>query len=228
MLKNQDIARSSAPAAVRQRSFDFPTSIRNSFAECKIISGASDITLLLNWVERAGVVSFMGRWCPTIRQGSEGYDRKLLLDLLQGRQAVRFPTDGTNCSAEGRGEAGSLAVACRWLFHPGNEERDQYGRFDPGAEDIDAKPYQIDRMMTHLKQAGKFEGVRGVVFREMLNCMQHPIRDTRRGSPGGSAWQVRVPHSLRLPTGTHFSPNVIVPFECAARLELRLLNGARL
>src|SRR5256712_5532026 len=71
----------------------------------KIISGASDITLLLNWVERAGVVSFHGPMvATTIRQGSEGYDRKLLLDLLQGCQAVRFPTDGTTVLRKGRGE----------------------------------------------------------------------------------------------------------------------------
>ena len=40
-------------------------------------------------------------------------------------------------------------------------------------EDIDAKPYQIDRMITQLKQAGKFASVRGVVFGEMLQCVQH-------------------------------------------------------
>src|SRR5713101_1341218 len=62
----------------------------------KIINGSSDITLLLNWSERAGVVSFHGPMVATaIRQGSEGYDRPLLLNLLQGKQAVRFPTDAT-------------------------------------------------------------------------------------------------------------------------------------
>jgi muramoyltetrapeptide carboxypeptidase len=37
-------------------------------------------------------------------------------------------------------------------------------------EDVNAKPYQIDRMLWQLREAGKLEGVRGVVFGEMLNC----------------------------------------------------------
>ena len=33
-------------------------------------------------------------------------------------------------------------------------------------EDRGVKPYQLDRMLLHLKQAGKFEGVRGIVLGE--------------------------------------------------------------
>jgi muramoyltetrapeptide carboxypeptidase len=44
-------------------------------------------------------------------------------------------------------------------------------------EDVNAKPYQIDRMLWQLRQAGKFEGVRGIIFGEMLDC----------ASPGASA-----------------------------------------
>lgn len=44
-------------------------------------------------------------------------------------------------------------------------------------EDVNAKPYQIDRMLWQLREAGKLKGVRGIVFGEMLNCT----------SPGASA-----------------------------------------
>ena len=37
-------------------------------------------------------------------------------------------------------------------------------------EDRGAKPYQIDRMLWQLRQAGKLDGVRGVIFGEMLEC----------------------------------------------------------
>ncbi|MGD0730859.1 MAG: LD-carboxypeptidase [Terracidiphilus sp.] len=37
-------------------------------------------------------------------------------------------------------------------------------------EDTGAKPYQIDRMLWQLRQAGKLKGVRGIVFGEMLDC----------------------------------------------------------
>jgi muramoyltetrapeptide carboxypeptidase len=43
-------------------------------------------------------------------------------------------------------------------------------------EDVATKPYQIDRMLWQLRAAGKLEGVRGIVFGEMLDC----------SSPGGA------------------------------------------
>ena len=39
-------------------------------------------------------------------------------------------------------------------------------------EDVATKPYQIDRMLMHLKLAGKLAGVRGIVFGEMIDCVQ--------------------------------------------------------
>jgi muramoyltetrapeptide carboxypeptidase len=38
-------------------------------------------------------------------------------------------------------------------------------------EDLNVKPYQIDRMLWQLIHAGKLEGVRGIVFGEMLDCV---------------------------------------------------------
>ncbi|MGB8029106.1 MAG: LD-carboxypeptidase [Terracidiphilus sp.] len=37
-------------------------------------------------------------------------------------------------------------------------------------EDTGVKPYQIDRMLWQLRKARKLEGVRGIVFGEMLDC----------------------------------------------------------
>ena len=37
-------------------------------------------------------------------------------------------------------------------------------------EDVDEEPYSIDRMLTHLRLAGKFDGVAGVVFGECQDC----------------------------------------------------------
>jgi muramoyltetrapeptide carboxypeptidase len=38
-------------------------------------------------------------------------------------------------------------------------------------EDTGTKPYQVDRMLWQLRQAGKLAGVRGIVFGEMLDCV---------------------------------------------------------
>jgi len=37
-------------------------------------------------------------------------------------------------------------------------------------EDVNTKPYQIDRMLWQLREAGKLDKVRGIVFGEMLDC----------------------------------------------------------
>ena len=37
-------------------------------------------------------------------------------------------------------------------------------------EDVDEPPYKIDRMLTHLKSAGKLTGIKGVIFGQMPGC----------------------------------------------------------
>ena len=39
-------------------------------------------------------------------------------------------------------------------------------------EDVAEKPYQIDRMLMQLRLAGKLKQVRGIIFGEMLDCVQ--------------------------------------------------------
>jgi muramoyltetrapeptide carboxypeptidase len=41
-------------------------------------------------------------------------------------------------------------------------------------EDLDEKPYKIDRLLMHLKLSGKLDKLRGVVIGEMLNCANPP------------------------------------------------------
>src|SRR5438552_13298493 len=89
----------------------------------KIVNGSSDITILLNWIERAGVVSFHGPMvATTIREGTAGYDRTALLDLLQDKKAVRFPREGTSVLQSGTGEerliGGCLSLVVTTLGTP--------------------------------------------------------------------------------------------------------------
>ena len=44
-------------------------------------------------------------------------------------------------------------------------------------EDVATKPYQIDRMLMQLKLAGKLADVQGIVFGEMLDCVQTQSKD---------------------------------------------------
>ena len=189
----------------------------------KIVCGSSDITLLLNWIERAGVVSFHGPMVATaIQQGPEGYDRQLLVDLLQNKRAVRFPIDGTKILRPGRAE-GRLIGGCLSMVVATLKTRNEINTRGSilVLEDLDTKPYQIDRMITHLMQAGKFKGVKGVVFGEMLNCLQHPNQGyTLEEVLLDLLSDTTFPILYGFPTGHTSRPGVIVPFGVRARLDL--------
>ena len=55
-------------------------------------------------------------------------------------------------------------------------------------EDVNAKPYQIDRMLRQMILAGKLDGVKGIIFGEMLDCVSNPgePRATGCGHPAGA------------------------------------------
>ena len=192
-------------------------------ANAKILNGSSDITILLNWFDRAGVVSFHGPMvATTIRQGTDGYDRTVLLDLLQGQKAVRFPTGGTSILRAGAGE-GRLIGGCLSLVVATLGTKHEIDTQDAilVLEDDSTKPYQIDRMITNLKQAGKLESVRGVVFGEMLNCIQNAEQGyTLQEVIADLLAEFSFPILYGFPTGHTSRPNVIVPFGVRARLDL--------
>lgn len=94
-------------------------------------------------------------------------------------------------------------------------------------EDVGTKPYQVDRMLWQLRAAGKLEGVRGIVFGEMLDCVsagaapdlvETAILDALDGFEGPIAIGLRSGHVSR--------QNVTLTFGVEAELrvgdELRL------
>ena len=191
-------------------------------ANPKIINGSSDITMLLSLLDRSGMVGFHGPMVATaIRQGEAGYYRSLLLDVLKG-EVVRFPTGNTRVlrsgKAEGRLIGGCLTLVTATLGTP--YEIDTTDSILV-LEDQDTKPYQIDRMLTQLKQAGKLQSVRGVVFGEMLNCFQNTTQGyTLEEVILEVLGETEFPILYGFPTGHTAGPNAIVPFGVAARLDL--------
>lgn len=94
-------------------------------------------------------------------------------------------------------------------------------------EDVNTKPYQIDRMLMQLKYAGKFKDVTGFIFGEMQGCAQ----------PGGQDYSLQdvvlrvlgdlnVPISFGLSSGHVSQPlNLTLPFGVAARLDVHESNA---
>lgn len=83
-------------------------------------------------------------------------------------------------------------------------------------EDVGEAPYRIDRMLTHLRQAGAFEGLRAVVFGYLTDCDGDPpgllmdvLRDLFRDAP--------FPVFTGLPAG-HGDPNLPLPLGAAVEI----------
>jgi len=146
-------------------------------AHPKIFVGYSDLTCLLTYFSDAiGLVTFHGPMVAKDWAHQGGVELDSLQAALAGAAAwqlnlgaesgVTGLVDGT---AEGILYGGCLSILVASLGTP-------YEINTAGTilflEDVAAKPYQIDRMLMQLKLAGKFAGVRGIIFGEMRDCVQ--------------------------------------------------------
>jgi muramoyltetrapeptide carboxypeptidase len=144
----------------------------------KIFLGCSDLTSLLTLVsDRAGLVTFHG---PMLAKDIAGGTLEVSSwnHAFQGSSSWSIPADGVEVLQSGRARGrlygGCLSLLAASLGTPFEIETDETVLF---LEDVGEKPYQIDRMLMQLLLAGKFEGVRGFIFGEMLDCVQPSGQD---------------------------------------------------
>ena len=141
-------------------------------AHAKIFVGSSDITLLLHYLYLyCGLVGFHG---PMVA-GSFGrapmkQSREQFKNILMGKPSSLFCRKAkvfSKGSATGKITGGCLTLLCRSLGTPYDIKT--YNRI-LFIEDVSEPLYKLDGMLWQLKAAGKFKGVRGIVFGEMVNC----------------------------------------------------------
>ncbi|PYX95016.1 MAG: LD-carboxypeptidase [Acidobacteria bacterium] len=146
-------------------------------AHPKIFMGYSDITTLLTcFVDSAGFVTFHGPMVTKDFSLADGVELASWEAALTGLSQWELDLDagsGVKGLVEGRAEGvlygGCLSMLAASLGTPHEIRTADKILF---MEDVAAKPYQIDRMLMQLKLAGKLSGVRGIVFGEMLDCVQ--------------------------------------------------------
>jgi len=93
-------------------------------------------------------------------------------------------------------------------------------------EDVAAKPFQIDRMLMQLKLARKFHNVRGVIFGEMLDCVQSPNQSyTLQEVVKRIVGDLDIPVAYGLPSGHVTRSNVTLPI--GVRVELTVGERVR-
>ena len=88
-------------------------------------------------------------------------------------------------------------------------------------EDIATKPFQIDRMLMHLKLAGKLKNVRGIIFGEMLDCAQAPNQGyTLEEVVMRIVGELGIPVAYGLRSGHVSHQNITLPIGVSALLNV--------
>ena len=185
----------------------------------KIFVGYSDITILLDWlVNRCGMVTFHGPMVAMdFARGLTGRSDEHFWGMLSGRnRSWKLPLGEVirrgQVEAEMTGGCLSLLVTTLGTAH----EIDTRGRI-LFLEDIGERPYRVERMLTHLKMAGKLDHLAGVVFGDFTHCEGEGPRDVR-SVISELFGQAPYPVVMGLPAG-HGEENLALPFGVKMRLD---------
>ncbi len=192
----------------------------------KIFIGYSDITTLLTWFhDAAGLVTFHGPMLCRDFAAENGVDPQSWNAAIGGRRDWELASGavaGFQPLAEGSAEGvlygGCLSLLVASLGTPWEIRTAGTLLF---LEDVNAKPYQVDRMLMQLKLAGKLEQVRGIIFGQMLDCAQTPgqpytLQEVVRRVVG----DLDVPVAYGLRSGHVERENVTLPLGVRAALNV--------
>ncbi len=196
----------------------------------KIFVGYSDVTTLLNWfIQSCQMVAFHAPMVAMdIARGLSNQGKAHLWQLLGGTMLGWKLALGETIRP-GRVEAammgGCLSLLVTSLGTP--FEIDTAGKL-LFLEDVGERPYQIERMLTHLKMAKKLEHVAGVVLGDFTNCEGESSRGFRE-VVADIFRDASYPVVMGLPAG-HGLENITLPFGVKMRLdggaaELELLEA---
>ena len=194
-------------------------------AHPKIFVGYSDITTLLTYfTDVAGLVTFHG---PVV---AKDWSHENGVDMPSWQAAVSSTTpwdmplgEGVTGLVDGEAEGvlygGCLSILVASL---GTSYQIKTAGTILFLEDIAAKPFQIDRMLMQLKLGGYLDEVRGIVFGEMLDCVQNTNQGyTLQEVVTRIVGDLRVPVAFGVKSGHVTSGNLTLPFGVRAKLRVR-------
>ena len=204
----------------------------NIKARPKIFVGYSDVTSLLTYIlDSTGLVTFHGPMVTKDFAHSDGVDLPSWEAALTGASEWKTdfgPESGAKPlvagSAEGILYGGCLSMLAASLGTPYEIHTEGTILF---IEDVAAKPYQIDRMLMQLKLAGKLADVHGIVFGEMLECVQNKDQDyTLEEVVSRLVGDLGVPVAYGLRSGHVSRRNITLPIGVRAALDVGKREGS--
>ena len=133
----------------------------------------SDLTgIQLRLIDQLGLPAFHGPMVAADFALEDGVHMPSFWSALAGEPYSLGPAEGLRLlklgAARGTLYGGCLSILVSLLGTPYEPAIEGKLLF---LEDVGAKPYQVDRMLWQLRQAGKLQGVRGIVFGEMMDCV---------------------------------------------------------
>ena len=190
----------------------------------KIFCGYSDLTTLLtHFHDTLGFVGFHGPMLAKDFARPEGVHLKSFSCASSGQPQWSIsnsdsPAMEVICEGEAEGKlyGGCLSLLVASLGTPYEIQTEDTILF---LEDLGEWPYRIDRMLMHLKYAGKLEKVRGIVFGEMLECS--PPADsgyTLEQVITSVLGDLKIPIAFGLRSGHVSAENITLPIGVRARL----------
>jgi muramoyltetrapeptide carboxypeptidase len=190
----------------------------------KLLAGYSDITSLqlFLWQKFRWVTLYAPMVASGLDNGPgapEGYDRESLLHALtETKQTWKLDLRGELISpgvVEGTLLGGCLTMIETALGTPW--ELETHGAILV-LEDRGMKPWQVDRALMHLKQAGKLRGVAGVILGEFPECVAPPGSETGKDVARRILGPLGIPVVWGAPVGHTQRPMLTLPLGVWARL----------
>ncbi len=191
----------------------------------KIFVGYSDITCLLtHFTDAAGLVTFHGPMAAKDWAHEGGVDQSSWQSAMSQSSPWDVPlnqlaTGLVDGEAQGMLYGGCLSILVASLGTPFEIKTTGTILF---LEDVATKPFQVDRMLMQLKLAGHLAAVRGIVFGEMLDCLQSPTQDyTLQEVIVRIVGDLGIPVAFGVKSGHVTSGNITLPFGVQANLSVR-------
>jgi muramoyltetrapeptide carboxypeptidase len=181
----------------------------------------SDLTAMqLHLLDRLALPVFHGPMVAADFGVDDGVHLASFRSALGGEPYSVGPGEGLRTLKPGRARGtlygGCLSILVAMLGTPWEPATEGKLLF---VEDVGAKPYQIDRMLWQLRAAGKLDGIPGIVFGEMLDCVSPGASSTLLDDAILHAFRgLDIPIAIGLRSGHVSRQNVTLTFGAEAEL----------
>ena len=147
-------------------------------ANPKIFMGYSDVTAFLTSItQKTGLVTFHGPMLSSFKKGMVDYNFELIEKTLFGYESITIQSPRElqrrvlkSGKTEGPLWGGNMCLLINRLGTPDQLNTDGTILF---IEDIGEYLYAIDRMMVHMKKAGMFDNIKGLIIGELVDMKDY-------------------------------------------------------